>query len=117
MVRSTRQAAHEGSDTERRAVAYVRMSTEHQQYSTENQLDVIRVFAETRDLEVVRVYADEGKAVYVSTAGIRLRHYCAMQSQATRTSPSYWSTTLADGGDFRTRTKVPATRFDASMLE
>nr|WP_258048537.1 recombinase family protein [Burkholderia anthinoferrum] len=34
--------------TERRAVAYVRMSTEHQQYSTENQLDVIRVFAETR---------------------------------------------------------------------
>lgn len=62
MVRSTRQAAHEGSDTERRAVAYVRMSTEHQQYSTENQLDVIRVFAETRDLEVVRVYADEGKS-------------------------------------------------------
>ncbi len=28
------------------AVAYVRMSTDHQKYSTENQLDVIRGYAE-----------------------------------------------------------------------
>jgi len=45
-----------------RAAAYVRMSTEHQQYSTENQLEVIRAFAELRSLEIVRVYADEGKS-------------------------------------------------------
>ncbi|WP_105508089.1 recombinase family protein [Paraburkholderia sp. BL21I4N1] len=38
------------------------MSTEHQQYSTENQKDVILAFAETRNLDVVRVYADEGKS-------------------------------------------------------
>ncbi|WP_275426847.1 recombinase family protein [Paraburkholderia sp. C35] len=45
-----------------RAAAYVRMSTEHQQYSTENQKDVILAFAESRNLDVVRVYADEGKS-------------------------------------------------------
>ncbi|WP_175153163.1 recombinase family protein [Paraburkholderia ultramafica] len=38
------------------------MSTEHQQYSTENQKDVILAFAESRNLDVVRVYADEGKS-------------------------------------------------------
>jgi DNA invertase Pin-like site-specific DNA recombinase len=42
--------------------AYVRMSTEHQQYSTENQLDRITEFAARRGMEIVRVYADEGKS-------------------------------------------------------
>ncbi|MGN6556121.1 MAG: recombinase family protein, partial [Verrucomicrobiota bacterium] len=30
------------------AAAYVRMSTEHQQYSTSNQMDVIREYAKRR---------------------------------------------------------------------
>ena len=38
------------------------MSTEHQRYSTENQSDAIRQYAERRGLEVVRTYADEGKS-------------------------------------------------------
>src|SRR5579883_1715905 len=45
-----------------RAAQYVRMSTEHQRYSTENQADAIRQYAERRGLEVVRTYADEGKS-------------------------------------------------------
>ena len=45
-----------------RAAEYVRMSTEHQQYSTENQGDVIRKFAERRGMIVVRTYADAGKS-------------------------------------------------------
>jgi len=36
-----------------RAAAYVRMSTEHQQYSTSNQMDVIREYAKRRGLEIV----------------------------------------------------------------
>src|ERR1700691_4324840 len=44
------------------AAAYVRMSTEHQQYSTCNQLDVIRSFARQRNMEVVKEYSDEGKS-------------------------------------------------------
>jgi DNA invertase Pin-like site-specific DNA recombinase len=45
-----------------RAAAYVRMSTEHQQYSTSNQMDVIREYATRRNMEIVMVYSDEGKS-------------------------------------------------------
>jgi DNA invertase Pin-like site-specific DNA recombinase len=45
-----------------RAAQYCRMSTEHQQYSTANQEDVIRDYALRRGFEVVRRYADEGKS-------------------------------------------------------
>ena len=45
-----------------RAAEYVRMSTEHQKYSTENQGDKIREYAAMRGIEVVRTYADEGKS-------------------------------------------------------
>jgi hypothetical protein len=44
-----------------RAAEYVRMSTEHQQYSTENQADKIREYA-PRGIEIVKTYADEGKS-------------------------------------------------------
>jgi len=45
-----------------RAAQYVRMSTEHQQYSTENQSDVIHDYAAKRGYEIVRTYADDGKS-------------------------------------------------------
>jgi DNA invertase Pin-like site-specific DNA recombinase len=45
-----------------RAAQYVRMSTEHQQYSTENQADVIRDYAAARGMHIVRTYADDGKS-------------------------------------------------------
>ena len=45
-----------------RAAQYVRMSTEHQQYSTENQGDKILEYAARRNLQIVRTYADEGKS-------------------------------------------------------
>ena len=44
------------------AAQYVRMSTEHQQYSTCNQEDVIREYAAKRGYELVKTYADEGKS-------------------------------------------------------
>lgn len=44
----------------RRAAQYVRMSTDHQKYSTENQAEVIETYARSRGLEIVRTYADEG---------------------------------------------------------
>ncbi len=49
-------------DHSARAAQYVRMSTEHQRYSTENQADAIRQYADRRGLSVVRTYADEGKS-------------------------------------------------------
>lgn len=44
------------------AAAYVRMSTEHQQYSTSNQLDAIKEYALIRNMEIDRVYSDDGKS-------------------------------------------------------
>ena len=45
-----------------RAAEYVRMSTEHQKYSTDNQRDEIRRYAASRGYEIVRSYVDEGKS-------------------------------------------------------
>lgn len=44
-----------------RAAEYIRMSTEYQQYSTDNQVTVIRQYAERRGYEIVRTFVDEGK--------------------------------------------------------
>ena len=45
-----------------RAAAYVRMSTDHQEYSTDNQMDFIREDARRRGLEIVKLFSDEGKS-------------------------------------------------------
>ena len=45
-----------------RAVQYLRMSTEHQKYSTKNQSDVIAEYAKRNGMKVIHTYADEGKS-------------------------------------------------------
>ena len=44
------------------AAQYIRMSTEHQQYSTENQAKAITEYARQRGYDVVKTYADGGKS-------------------------------------------------------
>ena len=50
------------------AAQYVRMSTEHQQYSLENQSTAIQRYANSQGFEVVRTYSDAAKS------GLVLRH-------------------------------------------
>src|SRR5437762_12535914 len=45
-----------------RAAEYVRMSTEHQKYSTEEQGEIIRRYADQRGFTLVRSYEDSGKS-------------------------------------------------------
>jgi DNA invertase Pin-like site-specific DNA recombinase len=45
-----------------RAVEYVRMSTDHQRYSTENQSEAIHQYAAARGFEIVGTFADAGKS-------------------------------------------------------
>ena len=52
----------ENAPTVFRAAQYVRMSTEHQQYSTHNQADKIKEYAQRRGIEIVCTYADDGKS-------------------------------------------------------
>jgi DNA invertase Pin-like site-specific DNA recombinase len=44
------------------AAQYLRMSTEHQQYSTENQSSAIQRYAESHGFTVVRTYSDSAKS-------------------------------------------------------
>src|SRR6202045_2352548 len=44
------------------AAQYVRMSTDHQRYSTENQSDAILQYAVRYGFDIVRTYADNGKS-------------------------------------------------------
>ena len=49
------------------------MSTEHQRYSIDNQIDAIREFAETNEFKIVRTYSDPGKS------GLTLKNRPGMQ--------------------------------------
>jgi DNA invertase Pin-like site-specific DNA recombinase len=55
------------------AAQYLRMSTEHQQYSFENQSAVIQKYAESHGFEVVRTYPDAAKR------GVVLRNRTGLQ--------------------------------------
>jgi DNA invertase Pin-like site-specific DNA recombinase len=44
------------------AAQYLRMSTEHQQYSLANQADAISEYARINGFEVIRTYDDAGKS-------------------------------------------------------
>ena len=44
------------------AAQYVRMSTDHQKYSTENQADALQKYAEARGIKIIKTYADSGKS-------------------------------------------------------
>ena len=45
-----------------KAVAYVRMSTDHQKYSTTNQLDIIQKYAERHNLDLIEIFSDDGRS-------------------------------------------------------
>ena len=46
----------------RRAAQYVRMSTDYQRYSIENQAAAIAAYAQAHDLSIIRTYRDEGES-------------------------------------------------------
>jgi DNA invertase Pin-like site-specific DNA recombinase len=52
---------------------YLRMSTEHQQYSLANQSSAIQIYAEAHGFEIVRTYSDSAKS------GLVLRHRTGLQ--------------------------------------
>ena len=62
MLRARQLDVERAGNGQVRAAQYVRMSTDHQKYSTENQSDAIAAYAARRGLQIVRTYADEGRS-------------------------------------------------------
>ena len=67
------EPAPETAKPRRRAIAYLRMSTEHQEYSTENQIAAIKRYAAEHDMEIVATYSDEARS------GLRLENRPGMR--------------------------------------
>jgi DNA invertase Pin-like site-specific DNA recombinase len=72
-VRSEERPGNDEGAMSLRAAQYVRMSTEHQKYSTQNHADAIAAYAALRNLKIVRTYADEGRS------GLRLESRQALK--------------------------------------
>ena len=64
MARAKTPSSGEMADAPEQLLAaeYVRMSTEHQQYSTQNQAQSIREYAERRGIRIVKTYSDDAKS-------------------------------------------------------
>lgn len=81
------------NDTLLPAAQYIRMSTEHQRYSPDNQRAAIATFAAERGYEVVRTYQDSGKS------GLTLKKRPALQellSDVLSGSPGFKSILVLD---------------------
>ena len=59
VVRGTKAVT---AQAQTRAAQYVRMSTDYQRYSIENQAAVIATYAQVHGLKIVRTYSDEGRS-------------------------------------------------------
>ena len=55
------------------AAQYLRMSTEHQQYSLDNQSTAIEAYANLHEFEVVQTYGDSAKS------GVRFKNRSGLQ--------------------------------------
>src|SRR4051812_45000246 len=97
-----------------RAAQYVRMSTELQRYSIQNQAAAIAAYAQQRNLTIVRTYVDEGRS------GVRINGRAGLielieDVQAGKAaSITSWSTTSVDGDASRTSTRVRITSLSVS---
>ena len=58
----TRDGRVPSADKEIQAAQYVRMSTEHQQYSIDNQAEAIGRYAKDHNMKIVKSYVDSGKS-------------------------------------------------------
>jgi len=59
---ASEQAEARSPSAPRRAAQYLRMSTDHQRYSTANQAAALERYAEAHGLTITETYADEGKS-------------------------------------------------------
>ena len=100
-----------------RAAQYVRMSTEFQQYSIENQAVVIAAYAQLHNLPIVRTYRDEGESGLTIKNRMGLADWSMMSGLAIPISVLFSSLTSAVGDGFRTLMRARTTSSFANKRE
>ena len=98
-----------------RAAEYVRMSTDHQKYSTANQSEAIRTYAAMRGMMIVSTYSDEGR----SGLSLKKRPGLGQLIADVQSSCANFSAILvydvSRWGRFQTRMKAVTTNTSASV--
>jgi len=61
-IEAAESCPRQASNISAAAAEYVRMSTDHQQYSTANQSQAIREYAARHGFKIERTYIDSGKS-------------------------------------------------------
>lgn len=69
------------------------MSTEHQQYSPENQLEIIRQHAAAHNMQIVQDYSDHGRSGLNIAGREGLNQLIAVSRPSEPTSPRFSSMT------------------------
>jgi DNA invertase Pin-like site-specific DNA recombinase len=75
------------------AAQYLRMSTEHQQYSFENQMSAIQRYAQDRGFMIVKSYEDSARSGLRLQNRPGLQELCKAWLATTLPSRQYWSLT------------------------
>ena len=99
-----------------RAAQYVRMSTDYQRYSIQNQAAAIAAFAQQQNLAIVCTYIDEGRS------GLRFKGRIGLielidDVRSGRADFGHIRSTMSAAGDaFRMSTKVLTTNLSVSRM-
>jgi hypothetical protein len=99
-----------------RAAQYVRMSTDFQKYSIENQRAAIATYAICNNLQLVRTYADAGKSGVTAKGRKGLQALMADVESGGFDFNTLSFSTSADGVGTKTSMKGPITNIGAVLL-
>jgi len=97
------------------AAQYLRMSTDHQQYSLDNQADAIALYAEDRGFCILRTYCDAAKS------GLRLKNRPGLRQllkdvvEGNRAFRAVLVYDVSSGVAFKTQMRQPTTSSCASL--
>jgi DNA invertase Pin-like site-specific DNA recombinase len=92
------------------------MSTEHQQYSPENQLDAIRQYAADHNMDIVQAYSDHGRSG-LNIAGREVLNQLMSDVEAKRTDfTSLLVYDVSRWGRFQDVDFEPTSRADSTIV-
>ena len=98
------------------AAQYLRMSTEHQQYSLQNQMAAIQQYAESHGFAVIQTYSDAAKSGLVLKRRSGLRQLLRDVVGGSAAFRVILVTTSAVGAGSKTVTRLPTTSSYANPL-